>query len=201
MSNSIPILILAAGSSTRMEGEIKQLLPWGKTTLLENAINQAKRISSSVHVVLGANSEKILQSTTLKAHIIKNKSWKSGMGSSISIGVQHIMDMENVEALLIMLADQPLMDSYYLKSLIQEFVKGKHKIVATAYQDKAGVPAIFDNCLFEELASLHQDFGARNVIANNQEQTLLVDPKGREVDVDIKDEYIQILKKQNIKHV
>ncbi|NNL09848.1 MAG: NTP transferase domain-containing protein, partial [Croceitalea sp.] len=35
-SKNIAILILAAGAATRM-GKAKQLLPWGKTTLLGNA--------------------------------------------------------------------------------------------------------------------------------------------------------------------
>ena len=54
--NKLAVLILAAGASSRM-GKPKQLLPWKNTTLLGHAIAQAKKVSTAVFVVLGANAE------------------------------------------------------------------------------------------------------------------------------------------------
>ena len=51
MTEQISTIILAAGASTRMQGTVKQLLTWGKTTLLGNAIEQVKPVSSQVYVV------------------------------------------------------------------------------------------------------------------------------------------------------
>ena len=40
--SNIPIVILAAGASNRM-GEPKQLLKWGDSTLINHAINVARK--------------------------------------------------------------------------------------------------------------------------------------------------------------
>ncbi|WP_136465175.1 nucleotidyltransferase family protein [Flagellimonas onchidii] len=200
MSKSISILILAAGASTRMDGEIKQLLPWGNKTLLENAITQAKAITKNVYMVLGANAEKILDSVTIDAELVQNNGWKSGMGSSISCGLSYILKKESPQALLIMVVDQPLVDSDFLLELIQKFDKGGLKITATEYQNRAGVPAIFDNSLFSELLELHEDFGARKIIEKYKDFTNLVASNGKEIDIDTKKKYIQLSDIHNFKY-
>ena len=60
-SKNITTLIMAAGSSSRM-GKPKQLLQWKNVTLIENAISNVLQLSKNKPiVVLGANSEKIIQ--------------------------------------------------------------------------------------------------------------------------------------------
>ncbi|WP_420322542.1 nucleotidyltransferase family protein [Flagellimonas sp.] len=195
MSNTIPILILAAGASSRMKGEIKQLLPWGNSTLLGNAINQAKKVSNAVYVVLGANADKILEVISINADIIHNPNWETGMGSSISCGIKHIQKKENPKAVLIMLADQPLIDAVFLNELIQKFINGSAEITATIYKNKAGVPSIFDSSLFPELMNLASDVGARTIVEKHAGKTNLVDPNGKEIDIDTKEKYNQLLDK------
>ncbi|MEX0315598.1 MAG: NTP transferase domain-containing protein [Allomuricauda sp.] len=199
MSRDISVLILAAGASTRMDGELKQLLPWGDKTLLENAVAHAKSITEDVHVVLGANAERILNSIKLDAGIILNPEWKSGMGSSVSSGLSHILKKERPQALLIMVVDQPLIDSEFLMELVKKFDKDDVKITATAYQNRAGVPAIFDEALFSELLELREDVGARKIIEKYRKFTNSVVPNGKEIDVDTKEKYIQLFDKQNFK--
>ena len=61
--NSIAILVLAAGKSSRMKG-IKQLLKIDNKTLLEHTLEEAKKVNSkNVFCVLGANAEKIKKET------------------------------------------------------------------------------------------------------------------------------------------
>ena len=196
----ISVLILAAGASSRMEGEIKQLLPWGESTLLENAIHQAKGVTDSVYVVLGANAEKILASISIQAEIIHNSNWQLGMGSSISTGLRHILEKENPEALLIMVADQPLIDSTFLSLLKKVHVESQTKITATSYHNGAGVPAIFDKSLFLELKELRADFGARRIIKSHKMLVKQIDPQGKEIDIDTKEKYLEMSGKQRFKY-
>ncbi|MGW9686252.1 nucleotidyltransferase family protein [Flagellimonas sp. 2504JD1-5] len=200
MPKSITILILAAGASIRMDGEIKQLLPWGSSTLLENAVNQATGLTENVYVVLGAYADEILESVSLNAEVIVNSEWQAGMGSSISFGLQHILKKENPDALLMMVVDQPLIDTTFISQLSMDFTKNECKITATTYSDGAGVPAIFDNSLFSELKDLHSDFGARKIIKKYEESLNLVDAAGKEVDVDTREKYNQITGKQYFKN-
>ncbi|MGX1930248.1 nucleotidyltransferase family protein [Flagellimonas sp. 2504JD4-2] len=196
----IAVLILAAGASSRMEGDIKQLLPWGNSTLLENAIHQAKGVADRVYIVLGANAEKILASIAIHAEIMHNPNWQLGMGSSISTGVRHILEKENPEALLIMVADQPLIDATFLSQLNKVHVESQAKITATSYHNGAGVPAIFDKSLFAELKELQEDFGARRIIKSHKMLVKQIDPQGKEIDIDTKEKYLEISGKQYFKY-
>ena len=113
----VAILILSAGASKRM-GTPKQLLKWGKETLLENAVSTAVNVeNASLFVVLGANAELIQQKITLNAEALYHKDWKQGLGSSIAFGVGTLQKLD-FDGVLIMLADQPFVTSYYLKELI-----------------------------------------------------------------------------------
>ncbi|WP_067037025.1 NTP transferase domain-containing protein [Allomuricauda sp. CP2A] len=189
---SITVLILAAGASTRMEGGPKQLLPWKDTTLLGHAIRQARQITESVFVVLGAHADEIKKIIPNNVKIIDNPNWEKGMGSSISVGVEDILGTNsNPSGLLIMLADQPLLDASYLDEVKTEFQNNECKIVATAYGDKLGVPAIFHPSLFLELSKLDKDFGAKHIIEKYKADTIIVFPEGKEIDIDTKNDYIQ----------
>ncbi len=85
IKSNIAIMIMAAGASSRM-GIAKQLLPWGKSTLIGNAIKNAKESNcSNVFVVLGANADAIKNSVGLKEEaIILNNDWESGLGKCSS---------------------------------------------------------------------------------------------------------------------
>jgi len=191
----ISILILAAGASSRMKGKAKQLLPWKDTTLLGHAIVQAKKVSDSVTVVYGANSEQIKSAIPNTVESIQNSNWELGMGSSISKGVQHILkENPSPDGILITLVDQPLLDAPYLNQLKSGFEKDLSKITATAYGEKVGAPAIFPKHLFLELTQLSGDFGARQIINAHKKQISVLQPEGKEIDIDTIETYNQLTK-------
>ncbi|MCL6265940.1 nucleotidyltransferase family protein [Flagellimonas myxillae] len=199
MSGEIPTLILAAGASTRMKGAIKQLLPWGDTNLLEHAIAQARPISEEVYVVLGANADTIIESISKEVKTILNPNWKSGMGTTIATGVRAIMDTKSSpRGVLLMLADQPLMDTAYLQGLKNAFAQGDHKVAATHYGNSWGVPALFHSSLFPELAGLNEEFGARAIIKKYKYAGISILPMGKERDIDTVENYNQLSELHNI---
>jgi molybdenum cofactor cytidylyltransferase len=55
----IPLILLAAGGSTRM-GRPKQLLPWGNQTLIEYQIQTLQKTGNPVNVVLGSNANLVI---------------------------------------------------------------------------------------------------------------------------------------------
>jgi molybdenum cofactor cytidylyltransferase len=164
---TVNILLLAAGSSSRL-GQPKQLLPWKSSNLLQNAIETAKNAKpSNIALVLGANYKTILANIKpYDIEIIHNKDWQNGIGNSIAIGVRHILeDHPGTDAILIMLADQPLIDSNYIAHLISKYKPNDTHIIATHYSNnKLGVPAIFDKTYFNALANLKNDQGAKQII-------------------------------------
>lgn len=191
----ISILILAAGASSRMKGKAKQLLPWKDTTLLGHAVEQARKVSDSVTVVLGANAELIQNAIPGTVESIHNSDWETGMGSSISTGIKHnLKENPSADGILIMLVDQPLLDARYLNQLQNEFKKDMSKIAATAYGEKIGVPAIFPKHLFLELTQLSGNVGARQIIKSHKTQTTVLQPEGQEIDIDTIETYNQLTK-------
>jgi molybdenum cofactor cytidylyltransferase len=188
---NIAILILAAGESKRMQG-IKQLLPWKNTTLLGNAIEQAvESKGNAIYVVLGANSNKI--SPTIehyKVSIIENKNWKNGIGKSIACGVNFLRENQlKYDAILIMLADQPLISSSYYNLLIDEYSQNEAKIIASDTNNKPSVPAIFDSAYFDNLAQLNEDKGAKEILIAAQEEVYILRSNASLTDIDTSSSY------------
>lgn len=189
---NIAILLLAAGESSRMGEHTKQILPWKGTTLLGNALEQMKSsIAMAKYVVLGAFSEKIMAEVNLDdITIIKNSNWHNGLGSSIAAGLNHFLTKpQDHDAVLIMLADQPLIDTNYLNKMMGNWIKNSSKIVTTQYKNRSGVPAIFGKEYFPELQKLNKDFGAKDIIASHKNLILALNPEGKEVDIDSWESY------------
>lgn len=193
MNSDIAILILAAGESSRMK-RIKQLLPWGNTTLLGQAIEAARTSSArSVQIVLGAYRDQIVERLDLKSEeIIVNGTWKKGMGESIAIGVEEILKKRTPDAILIMLCDQPFIDTEYLNIMIQRFKTADRGIIGTNYTPKVGVPALFGPDHFDELTKLAGDRGAGSLIDEKRTDCIGLNADGKEIDIDNEATYLRL---------
>jgi len=190
----IAILILAAGESKRMNG-IKQLLPWKNTTLLGNAIEQAiQSKGNAVYVVLGANADRISPTIAdYQVQTIENKNWKNGLGNSIACGVDFVTKNQgSYDAILITLADQPLLTADYYNLLIDNFVQNKAKIIASETNNSPSVPAIFDAIYFEKLTQLNQDQGAKEILITAQNEVYRLPATAILIDIDTQMEYEKV---------
>ena len=165
-------LILAAGESSRF-GQPKQLLPFRGKTLLRTIINAACEAGCSpVVVVIGSNDEKIHPELAhAKVIEVRNANWQRGIGSSIRSGVQALIDhAPDVEAILLLVCDQPAVNARVIEDLIATHETTKKEIVASSYADTVGVPALFHRSLFERLLSLGDEAGAKSIILQNPER-------------------------------
>ena len=195
MKNNISILILAAGASSRMQ-RVKQLLPWGNTTFLGNSITMAKAtMANHSLVVLGANADHIArENCLLDVDYIVNPDWESGLGSSLSFGAAFVLENQpSCDGLLVMLCDQPLIDTEYLNALISQFKNDDKNIVATRYGERVGVPAIFSPKYFSALIELDKDVGAKGILEQYKNDVLGLDPEGKAVDVDTFEDYQRLI--------
>ncbi|WP_373057643.1 NTP transferase domain-containing protein [Zunongwangia sp. H14] len=188
------IIIIAAGASRRMENT-KQLLQIGEETMLGKAIKQATAsVADEVIVVLGANSDRITAKIEhFPAIILINENWRNGLGSSIATGIKYFFqNKKKFEAVLVMLGDQPLMDSAYLNQLLEVYKENPSKIVATKYPKSAGVPAVFPKKYFKELSLLAEDKGAKNILARERSSLIVLDAGDRILDIDTPQDYKQL---------
>jgi molybdenum cofactor cytidylyltransferase len=201
MNSKVTILILAAGSSSRM-GKIKQLLPWKDSTLLEHTIKIAKLSKASeVLVVLGSNSRLIKETiNTDNVVFLENTKWKLGLGSSISHAVTYLLDNNNdTDAVLILLADQALIDTEYLNEMIDMYNNSEIGLIGTRYNDKIGVPALFEQIYFTDLQKLDSDHGAQLIFKKFKDKVIGLNPLGKAYDVDTLEDYDKLLKMSNNK--
>lgn len=189
------ILILAAGSSTRM-GKAKQLLPFGKTTLLGLAIENALQSKvNKVYCVLGANAKAIQKSIGhYPIKIITNSEYHLGLSSSIKAGIEHLK-LEAYDAILIMLADQPNVDVQYLNQFLIEINEQPTKIIASNYSGSFGVPAIFPKSFYPELQELSGDKGAKTFLNSLNEDVVKIDSL-KLSDIDTPQDYLDFLESQ-----
>jgi len=191
--STIPILILAAGRSSRL-GSPKQLLELNGKTLLQKAIRTALEVSELVGVILGAHREKIEPTIEhLPVEFIFNKNWAEGLSTSIRVGISFLQQKDS-KAVIIMLCDQPYVDAFLLKKIIANYEQTGKPIVACQYDDQPAVPALFDISFFEKLKNLKGDQGAKPLIMNHLEQTNFILFEKGKIDVDTKEDYERLKK-------
>lgn len=194
-SPHVAIVILAAGSSSRM-GQSKQLLRVHDTTVLSHAITVALQAEPAVvTVVLGAHAKQHRESIqSMPVSIVVNEQWETGMGSSLKAGLRHVETHHpKVTAVLFMVCDQPALTTQHLLNLIG---KAEKPIVASHYAGSPGVPALFKKSLFPSLNALRNDQGAKKMFRLFPEQVSTVDFPGGELDLDTMEDYQKYLKQK-----
>jgi molybdenum cofactor cytidylyltransferase len=189
---NVAIVVLSAGSSTRM-GTTKQLLPVGNTTLLGLSIEHAQKSNANkIICVIGAKAKIIQDSiSSYNIDVITNDNYKEGLSSSIVKGINHL-ENKYFDAVLIMLSDQPKVDSNYLNTLMRSYKKNPTKITASEYYKNVGVPAIFPKTYFKQLQQLKGDKGAKEFLNTNKAQIISIKSE-KLIDIDTQEEYINFL--------
>lgn len=188
-------LVLAAGSSSRM-GQPKQSLKIGTDYLLAHTAREILAACPRVLVVIGANAEADKKNLeALPVAILENKTWQSGMGNSLKVGLQKLLKEDPLlDAVLISVCDQPLLSSSHIHNLIQAAMTAPTRVVASAYEKTFGVPALFKNEIFSKLLSIDDHEGAKKIIQQLPDQITSVDFPGGAVDLDTMEDYQRFIK-------
>ena len=189
------ILVLAAGSSSRM-GRPKQLLRAGSKTLLQRSLETALASQCrQVYCVLGAHASEIKPYVEdYPVQLIDNPRFQQGLSSSLRAGIE-ALEARGAEAVLVLLADMPNIHSAHLNALMELFHKHPRQPAATAYPDGPGVPVVFPASHFPRLKALEGDKGAR-VLLNEDRQTINSLPFDDLTDIDTPRDYALFLKQQ-----
>lgn len=117
--------------------------------------------ATEVFVVLGADAAAVGRALDGMRGVrrVTNSEWRSGLSSSLAIGVRSVLEETNADGALATLADQPFVDGSALASLIEAFDES-HRLVASSYDGVIGVPALFGREFLPELIELSGDSGA-----------------------------------------
>ena len=189
----ISAIILAAGEAKRM-GAIsggKQLLPLGNSTILEKTIDNivASDVDETI-VVLGYKAQEIRSKIVHKpVKIVVNTNYREGMSTTIIAGLNAVE--ARIDDILLVLADQPFIDSRVINRLLAERKNHDKGIVIPSYRGKRGHPVIISLSYKNELLSIKGDVGAREIISRHPDDVLEVEVDSPEItiDIDTQEEY------------
>ena len=174
-------IILAAGGSARL-GRPKQLVQWGNELLLERAVRIVTQAGCAPVVVLGSAAAEINSACSLaRCNVVVNPVWRTGMGSSLRVGVEAAIAM-NADAAVLLTCDQPAVDADHIRRLVAAGAGSKR--VASAYAGRKGVPAYLPASSLMELRTLEGDEGARSLLR----EALTIDLTFGELDVDTEED-------------
>lgn len=191
--DNVGIIILAAGSSSRM-GQPKQLMPYKEKTMLRHTAETAlaSRCKGPKLVVTGALHDELFKEISdLNMSVVHNTNWQMGMATSIHTGLRAMVRAHpETSGALIMLCDQPLITTNHLDNLLDIFAHHHHKVmVATAFANVVGAPAVFSRDIFEQLYQLKGDKGARQIFDEPPQRLVTVPFKPAAIDVDTIEDY------------
>jgi molybdenum cofactor cytidylyltransferase len=136
----------------------------GQPMLLATVSSIAKSSVDDIVVVTGHErfkSESVLAGLHLR--MVHNPHYAEGLSTSLRCGLQAIS--ETADAVIICLADMPLIEPQLIDRLIAAFNPTEHRtIVVPIFQGQFGNPVLWGKNHFINLMSLEGDRGARDLI-------------------------------------
>ena len=177
-------VVLAAGRGIRF-GATKQLLPYGGTCLVTRAMQLAESICADRTVLVAGHEwpSVVAACRPLQGFFVNNTAHDAGMGTSIACGVSSVL--EAADAVLLLLADQPLITTAHLQRMETAWRESPDTITATVFSGTTGPPVLFPRRDFGDLASLRGDQGARQVLARAGERVGGITFEDAAVDIDV----------------
>ncbi|MGA2628107.1 MAG: nucleotidyltransferase family protein [Candidatus Bathyarchaeia archaeon] len=172
----IPIIVLAAGKSTRMRGKNKLLSKVQGIPMIRRVVQTTLESKvDEVIVVLGAEADKVRKVLAdLPCRLIVNKKYAKGQSSSVKAGLSEISPM--TRAVLILPGDVAMIDFPSINMVIEEYERGKHSIVIAAHKGASGHPILFDKQLFSEIEQINeQTFGLKAIVKRHEDEVSLVE--------------------------
>jgi molybdenum cofactor cytidylyltransferase len=186
----ISAVLLAAGESRRM-GEFKQLLPIAGKTFVERCVDNLLASRAGEIVVVTGHREKDVRAALAGRPVAfaHNPDHRLGMGESIRRGVAAVD--EQSRAVMIALADQPLIGPEIIDRIIEAYEAHEALVVIPTSEGRRGHPVILDMSLRREILEMDPSEGLRQVVYSHISETLYVEVPSRAVliDFDYPDDY------------
>jgi len=139
--------IRAAGGSSRF-GPFNQAAELLGLPLEQHAAETATEVCGS-RVITVVGYERAAAMTLLQPYagfVVVNEDYEQGLGTSIAAAARACE--ERADALILLLADQPLITATHLRAIVNSWTGTDNEIVATAFEDTVGPPALFPRSAF-----------------------------------------------------
>lgn len=196
----VSAVVLAAGMSTRM-GRNKLLLTFRDKPLVVHAVDTLLASKAGeIIVVLGHESQKVWDQLEDYAgpvsnggqrrlvRLVKNPDYRDGLSTSVRTGVQAVSP--EAEAIMIYLADQPLLEPGDVDRIIAAFATAKvndKMIVVPFFKGERGNPVLLDASLRDSILGIVGDVGCKGVIKRYPEKVYAIEMENDHVVRDVDD--------------
>jgi molybdenum cofactor cytidylyltransferase len=182
----ITAVILAAGEGKRMGQTTKQLLTWRQTTVLGQTI--ANALAGSVHDVIVVTGHEAAAITAVAqaagVNTVYNPHYATGeMLSSLKMAVAHLP--ASIQAVLVMLADQPLVGPDIIDQLLSAYWRGEGDLIAPTFGGQRGNPVLIGRAYFGELLALPDGAAPRDLLRRHQNRLHLVPVSSEAILIDL----------------
>jgi molybdenum cofactor cytidylyltransferase len=116
------------------------------------------------------------------------------MASSLRLGLHTVLEkMPKLNAVVIILCDQPFVSSDQINKLVEASHITKKSIIISEYNNAAGVPALFTKDHFCDLLNLKGKEGAKNLLKKYKEYVYKVPFPLGTIDIDTPEDYNKII--------
>jgi len=165
-------ILLAAGESSRM-GQLKALLPWRNTTLLEHQLRSLLDGGvQRVVVVVGHDADRLkpIIEAVEGASWTLNNDYLQGKTTSLKAGVAALAG-QPISDVLLLNVDQPR-NADTVRRLLERHQASSFRITIPTYGGKGGHPILIAAELFPELAEIEEESqGLKAVVRRHAEAT------------------------------
>ena len=184
---SVYAVVLAAGTASRF-GTTKQVADIDGEPMVRRVVRVANDVCDvQTVVVVGHDGRSVIAACEpMQGFVVNNPRYKEGLGSSITCGVHAVRN--DADAVIIMLADQPLITAKHVRDLIDAWDGSDTAIVATSFADTQGPPALFGSACFDDLCALRADAGAKSLFDDQKFELTVILFEPAAVDVDTPDD-------------
>ncbi len=151
--SSVGCVIMASGFGKRF-GSNKLLGRFGDKTLFERAIDATDGVFNRRVVITRYEEIACLCEEMKIEYVLHNKPDRS---DTVRLGIEN---MDNMSGCMFCPCDQPLLDRKTVLSLAEQFAEKRENIWRLSSKGEVGMPVIFPEKLFSELALLRSGGGA-----------------------------------------
>jgi len=162
-------VVLAAGESRRMRQQ-KLLMDYHGESFIRNIVRKtsASELDQTL-VVLGSHSREVYEEIrSFQVESVYNPLFKEGMLSSIQCGFNAIPN--KVDAVVLLLGDQPMVETEVIDRLVEYYRTKREKIIIPVYKGERGHPVLIDLSYKEEIFSLDPLKGLRELIYTHPDE-------------------------------
>jgi molybdenum cofactor cytidylyltransferase/nicotine blue oxidoreductase len=182
----IAAAILAAGRGERFGGDsTKVLARFRGRPLVAHAVAAATESGLAPVLVVVGNAADTVSTRFANESIVvvRNEQWRTGIASSLVAALRELVPRDDVDAVVVGLADQPLVGAEAYCRLAAAYDDGARLAVAT-YEGVRGNPVLLAREHWDEAMALTGDEGARVLLRRHGATEVPCDGTGSPTDVD-----------------